>query len=60
MSIELAEGKVVFQYNLGTGVAIIKSKNAYNDGEWHSIEASRHRSSGALKVNIYSWIIKIL
>ena len=51
MSLELRGGRVLFQYDLGTGPAQLWSKEAYNDGQWHSIFGKRLAKNGLLKVD---------
>ena len=43
-------GLVVFQFDLGTGPAIMRSQHAYNDGNFHLVEVARDRKQGLLKV----------
>lgn len=50
-SIELSNGQILFQYNLGSGRAILRSDDKFNDGQWHSIEAIRVNKDGLLKVD---------
>ncbi len=52
-SVELQDGQVLFQYNLGSGRAILRSdtENGYNDGEWHTVEATRVDKDGLLRVD---------
>lgn len=50
-SVELKDGKVVFQFELGSGSASLGSANRYNDGNWHSVSASRVMQDGLLKVD---------
>ena len=52
MSIELADGKVKFQFNLGDQTVAMTSPESYNDDLWHTIEAVRRNRDGILKVNI--------
>ncbi|KAK2708492.1 hypothetical protein QYM36_014189 [Artemia franciscana] len=51
LSLDIQNGKVRFQYNLGSGPVIIESSDAYNDGEWHVLEASRAKRNGLLKID---------
>ena len=41
MAIELHEGSILMQYDLGSGTAKLQSKETYNDGKWHVLFASR-------------------
>lgn len=52
-SIELKNGKVLFQYDLGSGAASLEStgNKTYNDGQWHTVVANRIRKDGILKVD---------
>ena len=50
-SLEMNNGQVLFQYNLGNGPALIRSKKKYNDGKWHELTAKRVRNDGLLKMN---------
>ncbi|CAH0382822.1 unnamed protein product [Bemisia tabaci] len=51
LSVELRDGKVLFQYNLGSGAAQILSPKTYNDDQYHSVEAVRQGRDGVLKVD---------
>ena len=51
MSVELDEGQVLFQYNLGSGVAQVESSEKYNDGQWHKLSANRLAQSGLLQID---------
>ena len=51
MSLELVDGKIVFQYDLGSGRAKLESTERYNDGNWHTVVANRLRQDGLLKVD---------
>ncbi|XP_064094479.1 laminin subunit alpha-like isoform X2 [Macrobrachium nipponense] len=50
MSVSLEEGHLLFQYDLGTGGATIRSENTYNDGQWHHVEVARQQKAGVLKI----------
>ncbi|XP_069958976.1 laminin subunit alpha isoform X2 [Cherax quadricarinatus] len=50
MTVAMEEGHVIFQYNLGSGVATMKSDNTYHDGEWHHVEVARQQRNGVLKI----------
>lgn len=50
-AVEMKEGRVVFQYDLGSGPATRESKTKYNDGQWHKVEAKRLKKDGVLKVD---------
>ncbi|XP_075229000.1 laminin subunit alpha [Lycorma delicatula] len=51
LSIELREGRVLYQYNLGSGILTLSSSKEYNDNEWHSVEAARVNKTGVLKID---------
>lgn len=51
MSLEMKEGHVLFQYDLGGMPAKLITPGTYNDGEWHKIQAQRHERLGALTVD---------
>uniref|UniRef100_A0A146MHL0 Laminin subunit alpha n=2 Tax=Lygus hesperus TaxID=30085 RepID=A0A146MHL0_LYGHE len=51
LSIEIREGRVLFQFNLGSNLAYIITSDPFNDGEWHHIEISRDGNRGKLKVD---------
>ena len=51
MSIELKEGKVLFQYDLGSGVGSFETTETYNDGRWHTVFANRRYQNGLVKVD---------
>ncbi|XP_074640335.1 laminin subunit alpha-like [Tubulanus polymorphus] len=51
LSLEMSDGKVQFQYNLGGGRAMLVSSNKFNDGQWHTVEAKRYKQNGVLKVD---------
>ena len=39
LSLELRDGKLVFEFDLGSGPATIQTINSYNDGRWHQVDA---------------------
>ncbi|ESO94906.1 hypothetical protein LOTGIDRAFT_144813 [Lottia gigantea] len=51
LSVEIRDGQVYFQYDLGYGRATLVSGERYNDGSWHSIQASRVEKDGLLLVD---------
>jgi laminin alpha 3/5 len=51
LAIELRDGKVLFQFDLGGGRARLESTQKYNDGQWHSVDATRRDQNGLLKVD---------
>ncbi|XP_074042767.1 laminin subunit alpha [Leptinotarsa decemlineata] len=50
-SLELRDGKVVYQYNLGDTTKKWVTTGNYNDGMWHKITASRDGPRGKLLVD---------
>jgi len=50
-SVELRRGKIVFQYDLGSGSAILQSTRRYNDGKWHKIFIHRQKKKGLLRID---------
>ena len=51
LSVELVDGHVVFQYDLGSGRATLRSSERYNDGKWHMVFANRFDKNGLLQVD---------
>ncbi|XP_076046327.1 laminin subunit alpha isoform X4 [Oratosquilla oratoria] len=51
MALEIRGGRLMFQYNLGSGIATFITEKKYNDGEWHRVEAARQNREGILKVD---------
>ena len=51
LSVEMRDGMIFFQYELGSGRAKLMSTARYNDGEWHQIQASRSQKDGLLQVD---------
>ncbi|XP_033329969.2 laminin subunit alpha [Megalopta genalis] len=51
LSLEMRNGHVLYQYDLGEGETNITSVNKYNDGNWHNLEALRFEKMGVLKVD---------
>lgn len=51
LSIEMVDGKLLFQYDLGSGRIKLQSMDRYNDDMWHSLQASRRNRDGALFVD---------
>ena len=50
-SIELKEGRLLFQFDLGSGPAILESRETFNDGQWHTVTANRIGKDGLLRVD---------
>lgn len=46
MSLELSEGKVKVNFDLGSGVGSATSANRHNDGRWKSLTMSRNKKQG--------------
>ena len=52
ISIELRNGRVVYQYDLGGGrVELEYLFKEVNDGEWHDVQVNRRNTSGMLFVD---------
>ncbi|CAL7933589.1 unnamed protein product [Xylocopa violacea] len=51
LSLEMRNGHVLYQYDLGEGETTLRSSHKYNDGHWHSLEALRFKKTGVLKVD---------
>lgn len=51
LSLEMRDGHVLYQYDLGEGEISLQSMNKYNDGNWHNLQALRYEKSGVLKVD---------
>jgi laminin alpha 3/5 len=51
MAIYMADGNVVFQYDLGGGPGMSKTSRMYNDGQWHTAEAVRSEQNSYLTVD---------
>lgn len=46
MSLELSEGKVKVNFDLGSGVGSGVSPSRHNDGRWKSLTVSRNKKQG--------------
>lgn len=51
LSLEIRKGRVLYQYDLGEGEIAMQSLDKYNDGNWHTLEAIRQDTMGALKID---------
>ncbi|XP_060535680.1 laminin subunit alpha [Cylas formicarius] len=51
IALELRNGKILYQYNLGGGTKKFASSKQYNDGNWHKITATRDGARGKLRVD---------
>lgn len=49
MSVELSEGKVKVNFDLGSGAGSATSANRHNDGRWKSLTMSRNKKRGMLR-----------
>lgn len=43
--------QVLFQYDLGSGRAMLESTESYSDGQWHTVVANRLKQDGLVKVD---------
>ncbi|XP_050725715.1 laminin subunit alpha-like isoform X5 [Eriocheir sinensis] len=50
IALSMEEGHVIFQFDLGSGGAIMRSENAYNDGQDHRVEVAREKNRGVLRI----------
>ncbi|XP_012943161.1 laminin subunit alpha isoform X2 [Aplysia californica] len=50
-SVETRRGKVIFQYDLGGGAAIMETSDSYNDGQWHQITIDRDKRNAILIID---------
>ena len=41
LAVYIAEGRVVFAFDTGDGIVLVRTNGTYTDGEWHSVRASR-------------------
>ncbi|XP_022314761.2 laminin subunit alpha-like [Crassostrea virginica] len=51
MSLEMKEGRVLFQFDLGGMPAKLITPKTFNDGQWHKIQAQREEQIGVLTVD---------
>ena len=51
LSVTLRRGYVEFRYDLGSGLAVIRSTRRLVPGRWHRIQAKRWHKDGMLKVD---------
>jgi hypothetical protein len=51
LSLEIKDGKVVAQFDLGSGAAYLTSQERFNDGQWHSVYMNRYAKDGILKID---------
>ncbi|KAE8286697.1 Laminin subunit alpha-2 [Larimichthys crocea] len=50
MSLELSEGKVKMNFDLGSGVGSAISENRHNDGHWKSLTMARNKKQATMTV----------
>ncbi|XP_071147127.1 pikachurin-like [Mytilus edulis] len=55
-SIALMDGFVEFRYDCGTGMAVIKSKDRVDIGDWNMVTVKRVGNEGSLKLNDHDMI----
>lgn len=51
LSLEMKNGRIIYQYDLGQGSVAIETTATFNDGNWHSLEALRLDENGVLKID---------
>ncbi|KAK9871509.1 hypothetical protein WA026_012880 [Henosepilachna vigintioctopunctata] len=51
ISLELRNGKILYKYNLGYSTKLWHTSKTYNDGQWHSVSATREGPRGQLTVD---------
>lgn len=51
IALYLIKGKVHYSFNCGSGAALLDSRNAYNDNEWHTVVFSRTEMEGKLIID---------
>ncbi|XP_033109167.1 laminin subunit alpha-like [Anneissia japonica] len=51
VGVNMADGKIVFRFDCGSGVGIIESESAINDGNWHSVQVSRNLQIGEIFID---------
>lgn len=50
-SLDMRQGYLVYQYDLGGGRAFIKSDTTFNDGKWHQVTIKRQHQDGILFID---------
>lgn len=55
LSLELSEGKVKVNFDLGSGVGSAISTNRHNDGSWKSITMARNKKQSTSETTQQSW-----
>ena len=51
ISIEMRNGKILYQFDLGGGRAVLESDVLVNDGKWHDVMVQRINKTGQLFVD---------
>ncbi|OAF66889.1 hypothetical protein A3Q56_05394, partial [Intoshia linei] len=51
INLYIKDGRIHYDYDLGTGAAHLTSKKNYNDGKWHSVVIQRLYKNGILKID---------
>lgn len=51
LSVELKDGEVLYQFDLGGGRVKIKFEGKVNDGEWHEVQVNRLNKTGIVYVD---------
>ncbi|CAG0878724.1 unnamed protein product [Darwinula stevensoni] len=51
LSLELRDGRIMYQYDLGSGPVRSITDKTYSDGEWHTLQAQRQGREGQLTVD---------
>ncbi|KAJ8390133.1 hypothetical protein AAFF_G00110070 [Aldrovandia affinis] len=52
VALSMVDGHVEFRYELGTGMAILRSREPIALGQWHRVAAERLNKDGTLKVDL--------
>ena len=51
LSIEIRDGKILYQFDLGGGRAVLESDMMVNDGKWHDVMIQRINKTGFMFVD---------
>lgn len=51
IALEIRNGKVLYKYNLGFGTKVWYTRDTYNDGQWHTVQADRDGHNGKFVVD---------
>ncbi|KAH0550044.1 laminin subunit alpha [Cotesia glomerata] len=51
LALEMKNGQVLYQFDLGDGPVSLMSQQKYNDGQWHSLEARRLEGIGLMEID---------